>query len=62
MTEEQWAKFLKAVIYIMPEETIDSIWEYARTAAACKKAGNSAVNAKSEQQSAEHTAKMDAAT
>eukprot|EP00973_Karenia_brevis_P042638 5901152-Karenia_brevis.AAC.1 len=23
MTEEQWAKFLKAIIHIMPEDTID---------------------------------------
>eukprot|EP00973_Karenia_brevis_P038601 5325846-Karenia_brevis.AAC.1 len=24
MTEEQWTKFLRALVYVMPEETIDS--------------------------------------
>eukprot|EP00973_Karenia_brevis_P069947 9725862-Karenia_brevis.AAC.3 len=62
MTEQQWTKFLKALVYIMTEETIDNMWEYAKTAPARKKVWNAAKNAKSEQQTAEQTAKVKAAT
>eukprot|EP00973_Karenia_brevis_P008932 1208617-Karenia_brevis.AAC.1 len=61
MTEEQWAKFLKALIYIMPDNTIDNMWDYAGTPAR-KKAWHAAKNVKTEQQRAEYTANVKAAT
>eukprot|EP00973_Karenia_brevis_P023672 3261885-Karenia_brevis.AAC.1 len=37
MTEERWTKFLKAIVHIMPQDTIDDMWEYAMLRPAHKK-------------------------
>eukprot|EP00973_Karenia_brevis_P050593 7024487-Karenia_brevis.AAC.1 len=62
MTENQWTKFLKAIIHIMPEDTIDNMWEYARLRPVRKKARNHAKNEKSKQYTAEQTANMKSAS
>eukprot|EP00973_Karenia_brevis_P018176 2496407-Karenia_brevis.AAC.1 len=49
MTEEQWTEFFKALVYVMPDETIDSMREYAKTKPARRKASNVAKNAETEQ-------------
>eukprot|EP00973_Karenia_brevis_P075469 10482149-Karenia_brevis.AAC.1 len=62
MTEEQWTQLLKTIIYIMPEGTIDDMWEYAKLKPARKRAWNDAMNEKNKQHTAEHTANMKAAS
>eukprot|EP00973_Karenia_brevis_P051779 7192866-Karenia_brevis.AAC.1 len=29
LTEEQWPKFLRALLHLMSEETVDDMWQYA---------------------------------
>eukprot|EP00973_Karenia_brevis_P053959 7495342-Karenia_brevis.AAC.1 len=55
MTEERWTIFLKALVFIMPEE-------YAKLKPARRKAWSAAKNLNTAQHSAEHTANMKAAT
>eukprot|EP00973_Karenia_brevis_P017429 2390782-Karenia_brevis.AAC.1 len=62
MTEERWTQFFKALIYIMPEGSVDDIWEYAKAKPARRKAWNAAKVAKEAQHCPEHTASMKAAT
>eukprot|EP00973_Karenia_brevis_P045275 6272191-Karenia_brevis.AAC.1 len=61
MTEDRRTKFLKALVFIMPEETIDDMWEYAKLKPARRKAWNAAKNAKTAPHCAEHIANMKAA-
>eukprot|EP00973_Karenia_brevis_P041827 5790449-Karenia_brevis.AAC.1 len=30
MTEERWTKLIKAIAHVMPDDTIDDMWEYAK--------------------------------
>eukprot|EP00973_Karenia_brevis_P032546 4488738-Karenia_brevis.AAC.1 len=59
MTEVLWTNFLKALIYITPDYTIEDMREYAMAKPACKKAWSEAKKAKDEQYAAEHAAKME---
>eukprot|EP00973_Karenia_brevis_P075639 10509248-Karenia_brevis.AAC.1 len=62
MTEAQWTKLLQAFIHIMPEDTIDDMWDYAELKPACKRAWNEAMHEKNKQHTAEHTSNMRAAS
>eukprot|EP00973_Karenia_brevis_P024796 3417705-Karenia_brevis.AAC.1 len=59
---ERWTKFFKAIVHIMPEDTIDDMRDYAELRPARKRAWREAKDAKTQQHTAEHTANMKAAT
>eukprot|EP00973_Karenia_brevis_P056888 7914812-Karenia_brevis.AAC.1 len=61
MIEVQWTTILKAIIYVMADDSFEDMYEYAKAKPARRKAWNEAKKDQDEQYAAEHAANMKAA-